>query len=757
MALFGRQLNWQTSEEVTQPYAQNGTLHAALKLKARAVTQAVPQLWDSDPQKVGKKARVISPDSDPLAAVFASPNPMHTMSQFFELGMIHRTIDGADYWLLLGDGDKPISRPGETPKRFVPCRGQSVSFRTNSLGWPVEYRISFANGGSQPVPPHALLAFLDPDPDNQFAGLGDVEVLKNELDTEWQIFRMQRALIQNGGDPGGWIEGLESLAPEEQEGAAAEIREEFGVAHAGEIKLKTTRGKYVPNKLGPREMEFPKLLNEIRTKIATVLHVPLPLLQVLEHATYNNTEIFAELLWKGGCGILGYLQTIEDVVNNKFLRRLTDPRQRTYVFRFDTSAIEALQQDREATMEGIGKLLALGVGYSKNELYKIFKLEVDDDEVEFGDVRLVPMGKTTLERVISGENEEELFGDEDEDPDEGPKDDDEPKKPDDEEEKPKDDEKAATIASTLEVSPGVEPVARAFDDDGNADPLNIDPADVEPLLLSISEWREKLAKAMRDDIKRIFALALGDIQDELGTSMVSPVDANVVLFLSQQVIQLAEGHTTVLAERVRSALVDGLSEATNITTLQEMVAEVLPEIEGRLAESFSDKQARALLIARTETAHAFNGARYMEMTAAGVAEHEWITSRDDNVRGAAGGIYEDAEFSHAELEGVVVRVGELFDAEKHPNLRHPSDPDAEPGDTINCRCQTRPMRVDDDKSVSTYEERTAYWTAKEAAFLRTARKSLAAKYKGWRQRYEKAQIEKLREFAGVKTTAGAAA
>ena len=63
----------------------------------------------------------------------------------------------------------------------------------------------------------------------------------------------------------------------------------------------------------------------------------------------------------------------------------------------------------------------------------------------------------------------------------------------------------------------------------------------------------------------------------------------------------------------------------------------------------------------------------MQMKEAGVAQHEWLTNRDDNVRP-----------SHVSLDGEVRIIGTPFSN----GLMYPLDPAGSAQETVNCRCVT---------------------------------------------------------------------
>lgn len=203
-----------------------------------------------------------------------------------------------------------------------------------------------------------------------------------------------------------------------------------------------------------------------------------------------------------------------------------------------------------------------------------------------------------------------------------------------------------------------------------------DAALLDKLLLNRKEWEERFVKVFQPHLTRISSAALADMADELGGVSVGTQDPRVVKQLAEQVLQLSEGVNSTLADKVRGALVETFKDASSIADLQLAVQEHLPELEGNVALAFRDRESRALAIARTESAHATNSARQIQMEEEGVTKTEWSTAGDDAVRE-----------SHQKLDGEVRAIG----ADYAPNLAYPSDPRAPAGEVINCRCVLHPM------------------------------------------------------------------
>jgi len=829
---------------VTRPYEESGWVHACLKPIGQAVASVPPRVWIGDP-KTDKDAKLL-PDEDPLARLFRAPSPLMTGAQFFEAGALHRKLDGEEIWFLLDKNGQPL-RPGaslmlDIPAHIISVRGANATLRTNhATGWPIEWSTSVAGGGTITAPAESVIHFRDFNPDDPLRGLGDVESVLLDIDLDWQADRFQRAILANSGDPGGWIKTKgTALAAPEMAALENQANENFDVKNAGRWRILKGDQEYIPNSIKPKDMQNSELKARIRDKIAGVLGVPPIIIGVYEHATLANFAQAVELFWKGGNGILSYLSSVEDVVNARFLSRVRHPSGKRLVFRFDTSGVAALREDRSNLWKLAADIAAQAIGVSLEDAAKLLGLDFDKRNAPHADLRLVMPGVTTVDQLLANPSgEEEIEGGDplmategvdaaavaggakvqdtalngaqvtglievaravsdgvltpdgavgimrvgypsideveasriangavvkppepepdpddtgpESGPDSGPVDDDSPK--DDEapkEEVPADDEAAkALVLREADTEADTEAVEKArqerrdywdvkearllkghgdmlrrkyrrFRDaydraqfrrlrdyaaEGDAgvrrgvkaadgpDDLAPSPTlrDIEALLLDLDEWRKKFADTFGPAMNAIGRDALDDLSRELGGISLGGVDERVSQAMARQTIKLAEGHTSTLATQVRDALQEALKEEQSSGSLQEIVERLLPELEGSLKEAFSDRAQRAQTIAQTESGKAMNRTRTLGMVEAGVIEHEWVTSKNQSVRGTPGGPYEDAKFSHYELDGKVVRLGELFDPTGHPGLREPGDDNAEPGDVINCACLSRPV------------------------------------------------------------------
>ena len=181
---------------------------------------------------------------------------------------------------------------------------------------------------------------------------------------------------------------------------------------------------------------------------------------------------------------------------------------------------------------------------------------------------------------------------------------------------------------------------------------------------------EELARIIRvygiRSVRQSAGIALRD-----GDSTVEIPEEIVSSFLADKEVKLKEwleGTRRELSQVVRQVIYDAQREDPRPSPTQVAARLYRRSV---IAEGGPFNEARALRIARTETASAENFGLLTGLAAAGFSHIEWITISDDRARD-----------SHR-ANGVVIEIGD-----KYANgLKYPGDPDGPPEEVINCRCR----------------------------------------------------------------------
>ena len=127
------------------------------------------------------------------------------------------------------------------------------------------------------------------------------------------------------------------------------------------------------------------------------------------------------------------------------------------------------------------------------------------------------------------------------------------------------------------------------------------------------------------------------------------------------------GTNQTTRDAIRNALSDGERDGDTIDGLARRVSAVFDDARGYRAE----------MIARTEVNGSVNAASVAGAKQSGVVESKvWLATLDDRTRP-----------SHADADGQSVGLDEPFDVGGE-QLEYPGDENADPAETINCRCTT---------------------------------------------------------------------
>jgi len=190
--------------------------------------------------------------------------------------------------------------------------------------------------------------------------------------------------------------------------------------------------------------------------------------------------------------------------------------------------------------------------------------------------------------------------------------------------------------------------------------------DMEEIVMPDPEDEDAISRILAALVADRGEEALADLALELEMAFNAQRTSGWVKANAQRVLAQTSETTR---EAVREAMAQGMS-------LNESLAQIVERV--RALPAFDN--ARAALIARTESTGAYNYASREAWAQSGVVmKQEWLSSRDSAVRD-----------THAEADGQVVGIFENFLVGEN-QLQYPGDPSGDPGETCNCRCTTLPV------------------------------------------------------------------
>lgn len=378
------------NENIENPFVESWVVYACLRALSQAVAGVDLKVWQSD-----------DPDSDevsvghPLVKLLSRPNPDMSWAQFAAAGMIHRKLSGEDFWFLMNKKGEPLGSDAEVivddpridvPTMIVPVIGSAVDAKKDANGHPTAWTYQTANGSSPEFSLSSVVHFADYDPSDPTRGLGDVEVAIRQISIAFQQERYQEAVSRVGG-PGAFLVFKHTLDPDLRRAYQASIDEELADKDtAGGFHILSGDMDIIPNPVTPKDMQGLELLKWSRDVVASILGVPLPIIGVLENATYRNMEEAWRQFW---LGVVTYLSSVEDVINSQFMPRLKGGFDKLRVG-FDISGIEALKEDDSDRYKLAVEIAQAGIGMSFNRAAEMLGLDFTPEPS--GDLVLVQAG-----------------------------------------------------------------------------------------------------------------------------------------------------------------------------------------------------------------------------------------------------------------------------------------------------------------------------------------------------------------------------
>lgn len=265
---------------VSQGYRRNAVAYACIRTLSTSVAEP--------PLKVFRKNTDAEDENHPLRRLLERPNPFMSEFEFWELVVTHMSICGKSYWW------KQRSNRGE-PIALWPLRPDRISPKLDPdallAGWT--YTL---DGKDFPLPVGDVLAFNLPDPGDEtggvVGGLGPLQVLAAEIDTDNEATSHVFALLRNYAVPGVAVKVKGEVDDDEKEAFKRDFMNRYGGSRRGEPAIiDGAEVDITPLSHTLRELEFPDLRGVAESRICAVIGVPAILVGVkvgLDSATYSN-------------------------------------------------------------------------------------------------------------------------------------------------------------------------------------------------------------------------------------------------------------------------------------------------------------------------------------------------------------------------------------------------------------------------------------------------------------------------------------
>lgn len=285
-------------------YGSVSWLFAAVSRIAHAVATVRWSLYQT--MANGERQELIQ---HPLLDLWNDVNPFETGESFREAGQQHLDLTG-EWWTVLLRGRDGIVAEMQLvrPDRMFVVPDPQTYIRGYIYRLP----------GAEPVPlgiQDVLLVKL-PNPLDPYRGMGPVQALLVDLESERAASEWTRNFFWNSAEPGGVIETDPAFSEADYDRLVKRWKEEHqGVSRAHRVAV-LERAHWVTNRITQREMEFDKLRRLNRDLIVQAgFGMPTALLGVSESVNRANAEA-AEVMF-GRWVVRPRLERIRDMANER--------------------------------------------------------------------------------------------------------------------------------------------------------------------------------------------------------------------------------------------------------------------------------------------------------------------------------------------------------------------------------------------------------------------------------------------------------
>lgn len=273
-----------TREYIKEGYETNSVINRCIREIAGSCASCIIQ--------VKKNGEYI--ENHPILSLLKRPNPMESGQQFMERIITDYLITGNIFITRYPDTGKPVELWALSPQHMAVISGDK--------GIPSRYEYD-AGRGKRFFPVDQLTGrsqvfhFKSYNPENPLIGLSPLSAASLPGDILNEGFKWNHSLLANGARPSGILKFSGTPAQD----AIQRLRDYFkstlqGAANAGTIPMLTDGADWQAMDQSPKDMDYLNTIKEVTKHIASVLGVPLPLVDN-DAASFNNMEQAKEKLW----------------------------------------------------------------------------------------------------------------------------------------------------------------------------------------------------------------------------------------------------------------------------------------------------------------------------------------------------------------------------------------------------------------------------------------------------------------------------
>ena len=656
------------SSDVDQPYAVHAVIATALEILAGDSASIPLEVWLDDADE--------PEEAHPLLDLFANPSDDMDAHQFGIGTHISRLLTGEGVWYY---PDLSIRTPGGPSTvvskggiQLLDPRRLTATKKNGEENWTIK-----KGGEDVPLDMDYLTVFKRFNPYSDLRGLSKVASVMAEIAGDYAAAKWnERFFSEQNGVPSGLLKPSTGSVAGGDMGRdqRREILRTWNQKHGNKkrsVGILPAGWDWQDLGVTQRDMDFRELREYSREQILAAFGVPPFLAGVLDKANYANAREQKAVYWNGT--ITRFMAGYCSAINSDFLPKL---RITGVTVKPCWDNVKALLENLTEKVEVAGKLLLMG--YTRRQINNRLELGFDMDDVSDADVQYMPFSLTTVQNIVEPPETPEpppTTHVEQEEGEEG-------------EEKAlkvslvdgATDKRRGIVWRAIDAQTG--DLVRKFDKIMRRHFHNIEnevlgnikglkgwlyqqKAKDPPLLFNLSKSKRSLQKMTAPQYRATMKRGGHSLMADVGLDIAFDLNDPVAMARLAELTSLITRVDDTIETALRATMIEGIEAGESVT-----------QLSARISNDFALSMGKSLVIARTETGAAYNSARVISMGQAGIEEHEWLSSRDGDVRD-----------SHlAPLDGERVKVGEPF----MNGLEYPNAPGI-PEETINCRCATVPV------------------------------------------------------------------
>lgn len=343
--------NWNTEEAIKNGYIASHVVNACIRFRANSAASVPWIVQEKD--KAGVWRRV---QDHPLENLIEHPN-----EQKERFGFIYSASVALD---ACGNALAYITLYKGTPMELIliqPDRIRPIPDKKKFIsGYQFSPKGTGISGSVDPknfIKPENIIHWMLPNPADPFWGIGPLQALGRIVDTEIEATKFQNSSLRNKAVKDGILSFKKHLNRAQWELINDEFRSQIAGADnaRGPIVL-SEEATYQPFSMTPAELDFTNSRKMSREDICIGFLVPPPLIGILEHSSYANSDAARITFWNDT--MVPHLELLAEGFNRSLVPHFGDPEKLRVMY--DLSQVPAMNDSLYKAAEIARKLFEIG-------------------------------------------------------------------------------------------------------------------------------------------------------------------------------------------------------------------------------------------------------------------------------------------------------------------------------------------------------------------------------------------------------------